>query len=114
MQALKLRPDYADAHCNIGQALTGLEDFPKAHTAYKNALKLRPDYPEAQIGIARLLQEDNQLDQAINIMTQVTQANPDKLAAYTLLGNLYTETGCYTEAQAAFDSALRAEPEHTG
>ena len=41
-KAISLDPDYADAHINLGNALTDLGQLIDAIQAYKNALSLKP------------------------------------------------------------------------
>jgi len=46
-RALALRPDFADAHCNRGNALNGLQRFEEALASYDQALALQPDSAKA-------------------------------------------------------------------
>ena len=43
-KAIKIKPDYAEAHNALGFAYAETEDFPKAIEHYEKALKLKPDY----------------------------------------------------------------------
>ena len=43
----KPRPDYAEAHYNLGLALAGRRQFNEAITHYRQALSAKPDYAEA-------------------------------------------------------------------
>ncbi len=45
-QALKLNPDFAEAHYNRGIALAQLQRFEEALGSYARALKIRPPYAE--------------------------------------------------------------------
>jgi Flp pilus assembly protein TadD len=47
-EALRLNPDYAEAHCNLGAALGTQGRLDEAVTHLQEALRLRPDYPDAQ------------------------------------------------------------------
>jgi tetratricopeptide (TPR) repeat protein len=53
-QALRFKPDYADAHFNLRFALEKLGRTPEAVEHYQQALKLRPDFAEARSALARL------------------------------------------------------------
>ena len=46
-QALKIRPDYAEAYNNMGIALRNKNDLFAAINSYKQAIKIKPDYAEA-------------------------------------------------------------------
>jgi len=53
-QALKIKPDYAEAYYNMGNALKDKGDPEAAIDSYKQALKIKPDYAEAynNMGVA--------------------------------------------------------------
>jgi tetratricopeptide (TPR) repeat protein len=53
-QALRIKPDYADAHYNLGVALEKLDRRPEAIAHYQQALKLQPDFIPATRALARL------------------------------------------------------------
>ncbi len=48
MQALKLRPGYAEAYNNIGAAWNALGRYGLAAAACRQALELKPDFPLAR------------------------------------------------------------------
>ena len=52
--SISLKPDYADAHFNMGVALKNQGRFDEAIEAYKKSISLKPDYAEAydNMGVA--------------------------------------------------------------
>ena len=48
-KAIQIQPYYADAHNNLGTALSGLGKIIEAINSYKEAIKLQPDYIKALI-----------------------------------------------------------------
>ena len=46
--ALRLRPDYATAHHNLGDALRAKGDLDGAIAEYRTAVHLQPDFAETQ------------------------------------------------------------------
>jgi tetratricopeptide (TPR) repeat protein len=53
-QALRVKPDLADAHYNLGVALARAGRAPEAIEHYEQALRLRPDLTAARNALARL------------------------------------------------------------
>jgi len=78
-EALKLNPDFAEAHEELGLLLhLGYKHYDEAEKELRRAIELHPSLPET--------------------MTMAT--------AWTNLGNLYLDQGKYDEAIAAYDHAL--------
>jgi Flp pilus assembly protein TadD len=50
--ALRLRPDYAEAHNNLAAAFAALGRWDEAAAAAREALRLRPDFPLARNNLA--------------------------------------------------------------
>ena len=46
--AIRLQPDHADAHSNLGCALQAKDDLDGAITEWRTALHLQPDHADAQ------------------------------------------------------------------
>ena len=53
-QALRIKPDYAEAHYNLGVALEQAGRVQEAIGHYEQALRIKPDFAEAQNKLARL------------------------------------------------------------
>jgi tetratricopeptide (TPR) repeat protein len=52
-QAIRLTPDFDEAHYNLGVALENLGRTPEAIQHYQQALRIKPDFVEAQNALAR-------------------------------------------------------------
>jgi tetratricopeptide (TPR) repeat protein len=65
LQAIKLKPDWAEAHYNLGVALSKLGRWANAAEAFKQAVKSKSGFAEAQynLGIAGLNLGDQQTAQ---------------------------------------------------
>ena len=46
-KAIELKPDYIEAHNNLGNTLKDLTRFEEAVASYRSAIELKPDYAEA-------------------------------------------------------------------
>ena len=53
-QALRSKPNYVEAHFNLGLALEKMGRRPEAIEQYHQVLKLRPDFIPATRALARL------------------------------------------------------------
>ena len=53
-QALRIQPNLAVVHFDLGNALVRLGRVPEAIQQYEAAVRLKPDYAEAQNALARL------------------------------------------------------------
>jgi tetratricopeptide (TPR) repeat protein len=54
-EAVRLRPDYAEAHNNLGNSLLELDRLPEALEEFETALRHQPDYFEPRRTLALLL-----------------------------------------------------------
>ena len=54
--AIRLKPDYADAHNNLGAALLNQGKIDEAISQFQEALRLKPDYANAQSNLAQALE----------------------------------------------------------
>ncbi len=63
-EAVRLRPDFAEAYNNLGLVLTQADDDSAAIAAFREAIRIRPDYADAHANLgAALISTDG--DQAI-------------------------------------------------
>jgi tetratricopeptide (TPR) repeat protein len=104
-QAIKLKPDYADAYNNRGVARRDLGDNKGAIADYDQAIKLKPDYAFAYSnrGIARRALGDNK--GAIADYDQAIKLKPDYAFAYNNRGNARRALGDNKGAIADYQKA---------
>ena len=53
-QAIRIKPDFAEAHCNLGIALGQTGRTSEAIEQLQQALRIKPDFTPAQNALARL------------------------------------------------------------
>ena len=61
-RALQAKPDYAEAHNNLGNVLQEQGQAAEAIACYQRALQLKPDYAEAHDNLGNVLQAQGQTD----------------------------------------------------
>jgi len=54
-EALRLKPDYADAHYNLGNDFYKKGQIDEAINQYQEAIRLKPDFAEAHYNLTRAL-----------------------------------------------------------
>ena len=64
-KAVALKPDYADAHYNLGNTLKELGQSAAAVKSYEKALAVKPDDAEAHNNLGNTLKELGRLDAAV-------------------------------------------------
>jgi len=64
-KALAIRPDYADAHNNLGNALQELGKVKEAEASYQRALSIEPDYADAHNNLGNALRRLDKLEEAV-------------------------------------------------
>ena len=67
-EALKIKPDYAEAYSNMGNALKDKGDSEAAIESYKKALKIKPDYAEVHRCLSSVTKYDKQTPHVIQML----------------------------------------------
>ena len=75
-EAVRLRPDFAQAYNNLGLVLTQTDDDEGAVAAFHEAIRIRPDYADAHANLgAALIPTDG--EQAIRELEKAVALEPD-------------------------------------
>src|SRR5262249_20928262 len=75
-RALALKPDFAEAHSNLGTALKDQGKLAEAIARYEQAIALKPDFVEALNNLGNLHRERGRLEKAIVCYQQVLALDP--------------------------------------
>jgi tetratricopeptide (TPR) repeat protein len=76
-KAVKLEPDYADAHYNLANALKHKGDLRKAIDSYRASLAINPSDAEVLLTYRNALKQKGELDAATDSYKQVIKIKPD-------------------------------------
>jgi tetratricopeptide (TPR) repeat protein len=112
LRALELRPNYPEAHNNLGSALQAQGGLDEAVACYRRALELRPDYLEAHNNLGSALQAQGWLDEAIICYRRALKLKPDLPDINSNLGLALKEQGRLDEAIACCRRALELRPNY--
>ena len=110
-RGVRLKPDAARAHNNLGIALSDQGKLDEAIAEYREALRLKPDYAEAHNNLGIALSDQGKLDEAIAEYREAMRLKPDYAEAHNNLGARPEEQGKLDEAIAEYREALRLKPD---
>jgi tetratricopeptide (TPR) repeat protein len=122
-KALKIKPDFAPAHNNLGAALVenqrggdgarrqnGAVDEAIVH--YRRALQIKPDFTKAHINLGDALLQKGQIDEAIAHFQKASETQPNDAEAEASLGNALLQKRQVNEAIAHYQKALQIDPDY--
>lgn len=110
-RALRLRPDYPEAHNNLAIVLRTTGDAAGAAYHYLEALRLRPNFPDAHYNYAILLASTGRPSGAVDHLQEALALRPDYTDAHHAYANLLRDRHELVSAEAHYLEALRLRPD---
>ncbi len=110
-EAIRFRPDYADALNNLGTAIWRQGRLLEAEDYYRRALQLNPNDFAILNNLGNILWDQRRLEEASQHYTRALQLQPDSSATRMNLGVLLSDLGRYDEAIACIQESLRLRPD---
>lgn len=107
---LRLRPDFAECHANLGAVLQAQGKLAEAVTAFTKAARLKPDYPEAHFNLGAGLLALGRAAEATPPLRRALALRPGFAEAECNLGQALFALERWDEALAAHDRAILARP----
>ncbi|MEO5373464.1 MAG: tetratricopeptide repeat protein [Alphaproteobacteria bacterium] len=111
-RTLVLKPDYAEAHSNLGFALQTLGRIAEAEASCRRALVLRPDYVEAHSNLGNALHGLGRLEEAEASYRRALALKPGHVEALGNLGVVLRDLGRLVDAEASLRRALALKPDY--
>jgi tetratricopeptide (TPR) repeat protein len=106
-RAIQGKPDFAQAHCNLGTALFDKGLIDRAISSYQRAIELRPGFAAAHSSVGNILHKAGRNSEAISSLRRAVQLNPHSAAMCNDLGNVLADQGQIDESVASFRRALQ-------
>jgi Flp pilus assembly protein TadD len=110
-EAIRLKPDFAEAWFSLGSVYGKLGQFQQALEAFKEAIRLKPDDVGAWTNLGRTYLGLGQLQQAVEALKEAIRLKPDDAAAWYGLGLIYLNLGQLQQAVEALKEAIRLKPD---
>ena len=107
---LEIKPDFAEAHYNLGLALVACGRLDEAIVHFRKALEIKPDYAEAHNNLGSILAERGQFNEAFAHYQKALEIKPDDAQLHDNLGNVLASQGKFDEAMVHYREALRLAP----
>jgi tetratricopeptide (TPR) repeat protein len=111
-RAIALKPDYLEAHNNLGVALAGLGKIDEAMARYRRVLALNPDHTDALGNLASALLSKGKPADAIAYYKRLLLLKPDHAAAHYSLGVALDAQGAPDAAIDAYQRAMALNPDY--
>jgi protein O-mannosyl-transferase len=109
-EALAVRPDYANASCNLADALLSKGDMDGAITYYLTCVAVLPAHVDAQYNLASALLRKGRIDEAIIHYEKALELLPENADAHANLGSAFLAKGQAQDAIAEYRKALQISP----
>ncbi len=110
-EAIRLRPDDANANEHLGLALAGQGKQDEALAAFREALRLRPHDANAHNNLGTALHDQGKVAEAVAEYREVIRLRPDLAGAHNNLGFALRRQGKVAEAVTEYREAIRLRPD---
>jgi tetratricopeptide (TPR) repeat protein len=111
-RAIALKPDFAEALNNRGNALRALKRLQEALTSFDRAVAVRADYAEALNNRGNSLVDLGRLEDALESYDRALAHRPKYVDALINRANTLRLLGRHDEALASFERAVLFKPDH--
>ncbi len=110
--AVSLKPNYAEAHFNLGVVLQDLDQKKESIESYKKAIAINPNYPDAHNNLGNVYIALDRYEAGIESFEWAIAYKHDFAEAYNNLGNAYNDSGNEKDAIINFEKAIQYNPNY--
>jgi len=110
-RALRLQPDYAEAHNMLGIILRNNQELRGATIEYREAIRLKPNFAEAHYNLGRALKSQSRLEAAIAEYREAIRLKPELAEAHYHLGRALYDRHDWDAAAAEYQETIRLRPD---
>ncbi|MGP8200890.1 MAG: tetratricopeptide repeat protein [Limisphaerales bacterium] len=109
-KAVQIKPDYWQAHYNLGIMLRGRGRMDEALVQFRKAAQCDPGKEDAHYQLGNTFRDKGEMDNAIAEYQKALEITPDDADAHYNLGLAFSHEGRVDEAMGQYQSALRLKP----
>ena len=109
-KAIKLDPNYADAHLALGSIYFAKGMMDEAVAECKKAIKLDPNYADAHLVLGGTYSSRGMVNEGIAEFKKAVKIDPNWVEARCVLGVVYMGKGMFDDAIAQFKRAININP----
>ena len=109
-RAVNLKPDYAEAHYNLGVVLQKNGEDEEAYKSYEKAIAIKQAYPQAHNNIGMINLKKRNLNEAVKSFEWAVAYNPNYVEAHNNLGATFQELMQFQKAMYQYEKALSINP----
>lgn len=113
-KALTIKPDSADAHCNLAHVLRALGRHDEALASIERAISLRPDFAQYRAERGTLLQAQGKYSEAIACFEEALRLDPRSAEACQYKATALGKLNRLEEALASCNASLELAPRSAG
>ncbi len=104
------RPTDAELYQRLGKAYSAAGRYEEVRAAYERSLELDPTDPFTHLYLGNWFQREKDYEEALTRFTRAAELLPDEAVAYWCLGSVYRALGRFAQAQQAYETAVRVDP----
>lgn len=108
--AIALRPDYAQAHNNLGLLKSQRGDLASARKCFERAIECLPTYADPHFHLGMQYRAEKNLNAAVAALRRAISLRPDHADAHYNLAITYAETPHFAMAVEPYQTAIRLRP----
>ncbi|MDB2443604.1 tetratricopeptide repeat protein [Gammaproteobacteria bacterium] len=109
---IKINPNFADGHYNLGIVLEGMGEDDAAIKSYSRAIRVNPRYAAALNRKGNALKNKNKLDEAVDCYDRAIEIQSDYSDAYNNKANALKAQGLTDSALENYREAIKFNPNH--
>ena len=110
-RALKLGPNVADTHFNVGMLAVGDGRYDDAMAEFRRAIELEPRYVNAYNMLGFCLRLTHRSDESVPYFQKAIEIDPRHWRAIYNLARVYKDQGKFVEAATGFQRSLEINPD---